>query len=282
MGETIDTNGAFPGHGFIATPTDSVWTLNGDSIVRSYACEGLDATVRPTWKILGFFPSSCSPSTSLSYDETICVGSGQRRGLFKAQDDLSNEPSSTSPRHRSLDETLITLSSPSITGATSTVTVVALDSIMFEVEAKNQNVIIQNFELVILSASPEYTNEEVELSVYTTPDSFYDSSLSVGDGVAQEGWTEQGTVQVTAATTLEASVLPTGVSDIYIEKGSTIGIFIAINDPLRNHKILLREGGMFLGEDFSNDDILVRTGLAKQWEHCLGWGGETFRDYTNK
>ena len=111
VGETVE-NGAFPDHGFIATPTDSVWTLNDNDIVngivRSYACEGLDATVRPTWKLLGFFPSSCSPSSSLNYDETVCVGSGQRRGLFEAQDDLSNEPSSSSPRHRSLDETLIT------------------------------------------------------------------------------------------------------------------------------------------------------------------------------
>ena len=190
-------------------------------------------------------------------------------------------PSPAENPGRRLDETLINLSSPSITGPTSTVTVVALDTIMFEVEAKSQNIILRNFELVIISVSPEYVNEEVELSVYTTPDSFYDSSLSVGDGVAQEGWAEQGTVQVTAGTTLEYRALP-GVSDIYIEKGSTIGIFIAIKDPLRNHKILLREGGTLLGEDFSNEDILVRTGLSKQWEHCLDWGGETFRDYTNK
>lgn len=268
---------------------DGVWTPNGDGIVRSYACEGLDATVRPTWKLLGFFnEDSCSPSSSTHYDETVCVGSGT------AQNDLSNEPSSSSQPSvslvpspaenpgRRLDETLINLSSPSITGPTSTVTVVALDTIMFEVEAKSQNIILRNFELVIISVSPEYVNEEVELSVYTTPDSFYDSSLSVGDGVAQEGWAEQGTVQVTAGTTLESRALPAGVSDIYIEKGSTMGIFIAIKDPLRHHKILIREGGTLLGEDFSNEDILVRTGLSKQWEHCLGWGGETFRDYTNK
>ncbi len=53
----------FPGHG------------NIDNLVRSYACEGMDISFRPTWKLLGFFDptnANCISFSTASYDATIC------------------------------------------------------------------------------------------------------------------------------------------------------------------------------------------------------------------
>jgi len=54
----------FPGHG------------NTNNLVRSYLCDGLDASIRPSWKLLGFFNPAGSGCTSLAnatYDETVCL-----------------------------------------------------------------------------------------------------------------------------------------------------------------------------------------------------------------
>ncbi|KAL7547612.1 hypothetical protein ACHAWF_010891 [Thalassiosira exigua] len=51
----------YPAHGTVDDP------------VRSYLCNGLDATVRPTWKLMGFFPSEgadCASLEGATYDES--------------------------------------------------------------------------------------------------------------------------------------------------------------------------------------------------------------------
>ena len=51
-------------------------TTTFSSTVRSYHCAGQGASARPTWKLLGFFPTEeagCSAlSSSYAYDETFC------------------------------------------------------------------------------------------------------------------------------------------------------------------------------------------------------------------
>ena len=42
-------------------------------IIRSYVCDGQDSSIRPTWKLLGFFPEgSCDFLTNAIFDETFC------------------------------------------------------------------------------------------------------------------------------------------------------------------------------------------------------------------
>ena len=62
---TPSYRGVFPGHApDLTTP------------IRSYLCEGLASSERPTWKLMGFFtPSGCSSLASATYDETICLQS---------------------------------------------------------------------------------------------------------------------------------------------------------------------------------------------------------------
>eukprot|EP00584_Thalassiosira_punctigera_P005954 CAMPEP_0172540772 /NCGR_PEP_ID=MMETSP1067-20121228/11704_1 /TAXON_ID=265564 ORGANISM="Thalassiosira punctigera, Strain Tpunct2005C2" /NCGR_SAMPLE_ID=MMETSP1067 /ASSEMBLY_ACC=CAM_ASM_000444 /LENGTH=776 /DNA_ID=CAMNT_0013326685 /DNA_START=99 /DNA_END=2425 /DNA_ORIENTATION=+ len=57
-------NGDFPGHG------------DFDNMVRSYACEGEADTVRPGWKLMGFFNRSDSCWATIqnfTYDEEVCA-----------------------------------------------------------------------------------------------------------------------------------------------------------------------------------------------------------------
>ena len=54
----------FPDNGSITNP------------VRSYVCDGQDLSVRPTWKLLGFFnPSSCAEIEGATYHEGACDNS---------------------------------------------------------------------------------------------------------------------------------------------------------------------------------------------------------------
>lgn len=58
----------FPAHGNITSP------------VRSYACDGEPTSTRPSWKLMGFFPTASAGCTNLetaTYDETICAPSAQ-------------------------------------------------------------------------------------------------------------------------------------------------------------------------------------------------------------
>ncbi|KAL9178843.1 hypothetical protein ACHAXT_003974 [Thalassiosira profunda] len=55
----------FPGHSGIDNP------------VRSYLCDGLDSSIRPTWKMMGFFDptdAGCIALASSTFDETVCDG----------------------------------------------------------------------------------------------------------------------------------------------------------------------------------------------------------------
>jgi len=54
--------------------------------IRSYACKDQDPSVRPTWKLIGFFNSTCvSLGSGVTYDDDICV---------VPTDDPTSQPSS--------------------------------------------------------------------------------------------------------------------------------------------------------------------------------------------
>ena len=53
----------FPGH---ANATSTSFAI------RSYVCDGQDQSIRPSWTLLGFFPTTCSSVAALSYDDNIC------------------------------------------------------------------------------------------------------------------------------------------------------------------------------------------------------------------
>ena len=64
------------------TPGNGNWfnfpgmSNNNTEYIRSYECEGQDQSVRPTWKLIGWFDASTCLSGSgsgLSYDDNICV-----------------------------------------------------------------------------------------------------------------------------------------------------------------------------------------------------------------
>ena len=50
----------FPGH---STPNYPV---------RSYVCDGQPVSVRPSWKLVGFFDDSCASLATSTYDDTVC------------------------------------------------------------------------------------------------------------------------------------------------------------------------------------------------------------------
>jgi hypothetical protein len=53
----------FPGHGDIS------------NLVRSYVCDGLDISIRPSWKLMGFFDPTnvnCISFPTATYDATVC------------------------------------------------------------------------------------------------------------------------------------------------------------------------------------------------------------------
>ena len=146
------------------------------------------------------------------------------------------------------------------------------DGLMFEVFAKTENIFIRNLELVIYSLSIEYSFSPVTLAVYTSQGGLYDESA--GDAIAQSGWTQQGTVQVYASASFEPESLPDGsFTPIFVKQGSRIGIFVTLQDALRNHKILAKPGATpLLRDDQQDTNILITEGIAKQWEPCISWG----------
>lgn len=42
--------------------------------LRSYICDGMASTIRPTWKLMGYFPltADCQALQSATYDESFC------------------------------------------------------------------------------------------------------------------------------------------------------------------------------------------------------------------
>ncbi|KAL7533669.1 hypothetical protein ACHAXR_006666 [Thalassiosira sp. AJA248-18] len=65
----------FPGHGTINNP------------VRSYLCDGQALSIRPSWKLMGFFDPTDSSCTSLApstHDESVCTPSGTTPSPSKA------------------------------------------------------------------------------------------------------------------------------------------------------------------------------------------------------
>eukprot|EP00573_Skeletonema_grethae_P002718 CAMPEP_0201686088 /NCGR_PEP_ID=MMETSP0578-20130828/653_1 /ASSEMBLY_ACC=CAM_ASM_000663 /TAXON_ID=267565 /ORGANISM="Skeletonema grethea, Strain CCMP 1804" /LENGTH=955 /DNA_ID=CAMNT_0048170085 /DNA_START=103 /DNA_END=2970 /DNA_ORIENTATION=+ len=92
-----------PGNG--ETFTFPGMSNNNDEKIRSYACEGQDASVRPTWKLIGFFDPSCVMlGPGLAYDDEICV---------EPSEEPSSQPSSTPSLHPSSEPS----SQPSVTSS---------------------------------------------------------------------------------------------------------------------------------------------------------------------
>ena len=87
-----------PGNG--VTFTFPGMSNNNDEPIRSYVCEGEDESVRPTWKLIGFFHSTCTPLESVNYDDDLCVVP-------------SEAPSSEPSAHPSLEPTPIPSEKPS-------------------------------------------------------------------------------------------------------------------------------------------------------------------------
>lgn len=151
------------------------------------------------------------------------------------------------------------------------ITVAAVDGVMFDVYAKDQNIVIRSFKLVIFSVAPEAAENIVPLAVFSHSGSFFDESI--GDSFDQAVWLSHGRTQVMASPTLEAVPLPEGSFDpIFVKQGTSVGIFLTIMDPLRNHKILAREGSSLLSKDFENTDVAIKQGASLQWEPCESWG----------
>jgi hypothetical protein len=46
---------------------------DNNETIRSYVCANEDPSVRPTWKLMGFFTSACAPLSDAVFDDNICV-----------------------------------------------------------------------------------------------------------------------------------------------------------------------------------------------------------------
>ena len=46
---------------------------DNNEAIRSYVCANEDASVRPSWKLMGFFTSACAPLSDAVFDDNICV-----------------------------------------------------------------------------------------------------------------------------------------------------------------------------------------------------------------
>jgi hypothetical protein len=87
----------FPGHGNIT------------NIVRSYVCDGEDSSVRPTWKLMGFYNSTdadCASLRTATYDGGICPANNTASA--------SSSPTAT-PTEEKLDPTNAASPSPTAT-----------------------------------------------------------------------------------------------------------------------------------------------------------------------
>ena len=69
---------------------------DNDKKIRSYACEGQDGTIRPTWKLVGFFNSACysSVGSDVTYDDDICVAPSEEPSSLPSSQP-SSQPSSS-------------------------------------------------------------------------------------------------------------------------------------------------------------------------------------------
>ncbi|EJK75304.1 hypothetical protein THAOC_02974 [Thalassiosira oceanica] len=153
---------------------------------------------------------------------------------------------------------------------------IALDGIMFEVYAKEENIVIRDIGAIVFSSSLEFALDYVDLAIYVVP----------GDSVDQLSWSEAGTASVLGVSDSELiSKITNGDYDplfgdalgpIFVHQGETVGIYLTIKDPLRNHKIILLAGSSLLGNDFQDANLLVREGLRKQWNPCNNWGETSF------
>lgn len=151
------------------------------------------------------------------------------------------------------------------------INVAAVDGLMFNVHAKDRDVFITSFELVIYSVSPENAYDVVDMALFSHPGSFYNETL--GDSVDRDAWSYHQTTQVMASATLEPTPIPEGsFRPVFVKQGTSVGLFLTIMDPLRNHKVLTRLGTTLLSNDFENSHILLKQGAAIQWQPCDNWG----------
>jgi hypothetical protein len=151
------------------------------------------------------------------------------------------------------------------------ITVAAIDGLMFDVHAKDRDILITSFKLVIFSVSPEGVGNVVNMALFSHQGSFFNDTL--GDSFDRESWAHHQTTQITASSTLEPTPIPeNSFEPIFVKQGNSIGLFLTIMDPLRNHKILARLGSTLLSSDFENTNVLIKQGAALQWEPCDNWG----------
>jgi len=67
-------NAAYFGPNLYAFSTKPVIVNNNITInpIISYSCKDQPVHVRPTWKILGYYPLDCDPLTNFTYDDAFC------------------------------------------------------------------------------------------------------------------------------------------------------------------------------------------------------------------
>lgn len=151
------------------------------------------------------------------------------------------------------------------------INVAAVDGLMINVHAKNKDILITTFNLVIYSVAPENAFDVVDMALFSYAGSFFNETL--GDSFGREAWTHHQTIQVMASTTLEPTPIPEdSFEPIFVKQGTSVGLYLTIMDPLRNHKILARLGTTLLDNDFQNADLITKQGAAIQWQPCDAWG----------
>ena len=184
----------------------------------------------------------------------------------------SGTPSSSQSPSTSLSPS-VQPSNPLVLEASSpqAITVAAVDGLMFDLQAKDRDILITSFKLVIYSVSPENANNQVDLALFSHPSSFLNETL--GDGYDQNTWIHHGATKVTASSTLEPIHIPeNSFEPVFLKQGLSVGLFLTIIDPLRNHKLLARLGNTLMSNDFESTNLLAKQGTALQWQPCEAWG----------
>ena len=153
------------------------------------------------------------------------------------------------------------------------------DGYMFEITAKNQNVVIHNFDLVIYSTRQDYFRE-VEFSVWTSlPGDHYDAVPG------EMRWAEHVPIKFVPSPSSDLTPDPLPgrflFSPVTIKMGTSVGFYVAIMDPLRDYKILVTPGTSIQDTDLDDDNIIIRQGIAKQWDPCQYWGNTFVGDNGN-
>ena len=258
------------------TPNFSSFPDHGtyDNPVRSYRCEGQDLNVRPAWKLMGFFPTGCVALAPANFNSDLCYN------VPSAMPSTSLEPTVVPP---SISPS--TSSRPSIDGYDLTtpfqfdgnsLVFEGVDGFMFEISAREQNVLVKNLGIAIFDYGDGSTRyEQVELLVYASPGGIYDASA--GDAIDQDGWHFLASELVSTSATVNPEYLPHGTfSPIMVPQGTTMGFYVTLNDRRKTKKILVtgRTNSLLpLDITHQDSDILVREGVAKDWIPCLNWGG---------